>query len=142
MVYKSGKVRITNETLESASKLAKRADIVHFEVVDRPVDSFERPAHQFDHYIRAARFDKNVAIKSCLLCRYSDFSWYPDGVEPPLQCFKKRGRDGKVGVNEAASCNLYTPYRSKEALEKRRAECAARRPKTRKVRFGGMNLNW
>lgn len=141
MVYRSGKVRISRETLEEASKLAKRTDLVHFEVAQREENEFERPAHQYDHYIRSAHFGKGVPIKSCLLCRFSDFSWYPDGTEPPLQCFKKQGQSGKVGINAAANCRLFSPYKNQNHLEQRREECAARRPKTRKVRFGSFMLN-
>ena len=83
------------------------------------------------HQVMTARFDLKVPVKSCTLCRFGAPSWQPAIGQPPIYCAK---RQGLVAHNEAADCDDYYIFGTKEQLlarrddQKRRAHAPLAKP--------------
>ncbi|MFG6082843.1 hypothetical protein ACEUZ9_004075 [Paracoccus litorisediminis] len=138
-VYRSGKIRVSWERLPAAAAIARGGAVIHAEIIPKTVVHFDRPVRRIDHYARIAHFDKGVPMRSCLLCRFADFTWHPQEGDPPLRCFKGQGENGLVSINAAASCQIYSPFGSAVELERHRAHCDARRRQPRYgLRFGAL----
>lgn len=118
LVFEGGTSMVADYPLADAHRQRARDDVIHSAVLPSPVmPPGMRPIEVITLQVMTARFEQKVPVKSCTLCRYGAPSWQPAPGYLPMRCAK---RQCLVGHDEAADCDDYYLFASKEQLLARR----------------------
>lgn len=108
VVHKSQKAIMLDRTYKQLCTENVRGSPIYIENIFP--EGMDEPQSTFIDKIRECFYQKNIPIKNCFLCKYHGL----DGVESAIFCKAKKI---SCSSNEAADCDIYSPFKSKELAE-------------------------
>ncbi len=113
VAYESGKTIVTSARLEELRRMKSGPVTRFFKCLgfDNGFVQMDFVQVYFENSVEA-RFEKNIDVKSCLLCRNGGLSRH----EKPIYCFEQRI---KTEINTAFDCKFYKPVADAEEARSR-----------------------